>query len=58
MTRKVTIIKKDGKEAIFEHSVINKERGFIVVYQLGDDGRGSEILAAFAPCDLKAVYIG
>ena len=58
MTRKVTIIKKNGKELIFESSVINKERGFIVVYQLGDDGRGSEILAAFDPCDLKAIYIG
>lgn len=58
MTRKVTIIKKDGKEVIFEPSGINKERGFIVVYQFGDDDRGSEILAAFHPCDLKAVYIG
>jgi len=58
MIRKVTIIKKDGKEVIFEPSVISKERGFIVVYQLGDDGRGAEILATFDPCDLKAIYIG
>ena len=58
MTEKITIIKRDGREIIYEPSIINKERGFIVVYQLDDDGTCSELLAAFDPCDLKAVYIG
>lgn len=58
MTEKITIIKRDGREIVYEPSVINKERGFIVVYQLGDDGRCTELLAAFDPCDLKSVYIG